>query len=76
MTINDNHVPGAVYFDANITYNPTDHVETFLTVDNLADRSPVQVASGPGIAGAPLSVNPALYDVLGRTLRLGFRFHM
>lgn len=76
MTINDNHVPGAVYFDANITYNPTDHVETFLTVDNLADRSPVQVASGPGIGGAPLSVNPALYDVLGRTLRLGFRFHL
>ena len=78
MTINDNHLPGALYFDANFTYQLPYKAETslFLTVNNLANKSPAQVAYGPNIGTAPLSVNPALYDVLGRVYRFGIRVKM
>jgi outer membrane receptor protein involved in Fe transport len=76
MTINDNGLPGALYLDSNITLKLPHDVEAFLSVDNLANKAPVQMAFGPGIGTAPLSVNPLLYDVLGRTFRLGVRFTM
>lgn len=76
MTINDNGLPGAFYLDSNITLKLPHDVEAFLSVDNLANKAPVQMAFGPGIGTAPLSVNPLLYDVLGRTFRLGVRFTM
>lgn len=76
MTINNNYVPGAIYFDTNISYDINDQFQTFLSVDNIFDRDPVQVPYGPNLGGAPLSVNPALYDILGRTFRAGLRFKM
>lgn len=76
MTINDNHLPGAIYFDTNVTVSLSDQVDGFLSVDNMLNKDPAQMAYGPGIGTAPLSVNPVLYDVLGRSFRLGFRFKM
>jgi iron complex outermembrane recepter protein len=76
QTINDNHLPGAVYFDANLTVKFGPQAETFLTVDNILNKDPVQVAYGPGLAIAPISTNPVLYDVIGRVFRLGVRFRM
>jgi iron complex outermembrane recepter protein len=76
MTINDNHLPGAIYFDTNVTVKLPRNIEAFLAIDNLANKDPAQVAFGTSIGAAPLSVNPLLYDVLGRTFRLGFRFTM
>ena len=75
-TINDNHLPGAVYFDTNITVKLPHNVETFLAIDNIANKNPASMAFGTGIGAAPLSVNPLLYDVLGRTFRVGVRFKM
>ena len=46
----------------------------YAAVDNIANRAPVQAALGPFIGAAPLGINPALYDVLGRTFRVGARF--
>jgi iron complex outermembrane receptor protein len=74
MTINDNNLPGATYFDANITIKLLKGAQAFLVVDNIANKDPAQVAFGPSIGAAPLSVNPLLYDVLGRTFRAGVRF--
>jgi iron complex outermembrane recepter protein len=76
MTINDNHLPGAIYFDANVTVKLTDQIETFLSVDNIANKDPYQMAFGTGVGVAPLSVNPVLWDVLGRAFRFGARFKM
>jgi outer membrane receptor protein involved in Fe transport len=76
QTINDNHLPGAIYFDANITVKLPHQIETFLAIDNILNKDPAQVAYGPGLAVAPLSTNPVLYDVIGRSFRLGVRFRM
>jgi outer membrane receptor protein involved in Fe transport len=76
QTINDNHIPGAIYFDVNASYQLRSGIEIYAAVDNVADKDPAQAAVGPFIGAAPLSINPALYDVLGRTFRLGVRFQM
>ena len=76
MTVNNNQVPGATYFDGNFTLKLAHGIETFLAVDNIANKDPAQVAFGTAIGAAPLSVNPLLYDVLGRTFRAGVRFKM
>lgn len=76
MTINNNHIPGAIYFDASGSVKLTPQLEAFVSVDNILNRDPEQVAFGPSVGAAPLSVNPLLYDVLGRNFRFGVRFKM
>lgn len=76
QTISENDVPGAIYFDANASYRLPAGFEIFAAVDNIANRAPAQTGAGPFVAGAPLGVNAALYDVLGRTFRAGVRFKM
>lgn len=76
MTIDDNHLPGAIYLDTNITVKLPHGIEGFLAVDNLLNRNPGTVPYGTAIGGAPLDTNPILYDVLGRTFRLGVRYRM
>lgn len=75
-TIENNFLPGALYFDASVTYKLPHQTEAFVVVDNIANTPPAMVAYGPSIDGAPISVNPSLYDVVGRTFRVGFRFKM
>jgi iron complex outermembrane receptor protein len=76
MTINNNRLPGAIYFDANVTVKVMKDVDAFFVVDNIANKDPAQVGFGPTVGAAPISINPLLYDVLGRTFRLGVRFKM
>lgn len=76
MTINDNDVSGAIYFDTNFTLKLPGGNEAYFAVDNIANKDPVQVAYGPSVGQAPISINPLLYDVLGRTFRVGLRFKM
>jgi outer membrane receptor protein involved in Fe transport len=76
MTIDNNQIPGAIYFDANVTLKLKDNVEAFLVVDNILNKDPVQIGIGPTIGGAPLSVNQSLYDTMGRVFRVGARFKM
>jgi iron complex outermembrane receptor protein len=75
-TINNNRLPGALDFDTNITVKLPHNIETFLAVDNIANKDPAQMAFGPGVGIAPLSINPVVYDVLGRVFRVGVRFKM
>jgi outer membrane receptor protein involved in Fe transport len=76
-TINNNHLPGAFYVDASAAYKlswNSAEFETFLSVQNLANRDPAIVPQGPGgLAYATTPTNPTLYDVLGRTYRAGVR---
>jgi iron complex outermembrane recepter protein len=76
MTINNNRLPGAFYLDGSVTVRFPHNIEAFFAVDNIANKDPFQMAYGPTIGTAPISVNPVLYDVVGRSFRAGFRFKM
>ncbi len=77
-TINTNHIPGTFLLDAAFTYKVYERdgreIETFLSVQNVTDKEPALVAQGPGgVAFSTPPVNPRYYDVLGRSIRVGFR---
>jgi len=81
-TINDNHIDGAFYLDASLSYrlslsSALSEMELFLVVTNVANEDPVVVAPGPGgVAYATSANNPSLYDSLGRVFRAGVRLKL
>jgi iron complex outermembrane recepter protein len=64
-TIDNNTLKGAFYVDIGATVNVLETVTVYGKVDNLFDRDPEP---------SPIFNNPALYDQVGRTFRLGARF--
>lgn len=68
-TINTNTMKGAFYFDVGGSVNLTGNITSYFKVDNLFDHDP---APSPQ-TNTGLDVNPALYDTLGRTYRVGVR---
>lgn len=68
-TVDDNTMAGAFYVDVSGSYNVTDQVSAYFRVDNLLDRDPVAAPS----TGVSPGINSLLYDVLGRTYRIGLR---
>ncbi|NWM24644.1 TonB-dependent receptor, partial [Escherichia coli] len=79
-TINDNRIKGAFYLDASFTQGfkmGGRDVQLFFNVSNLLDKDPPVVAPGPaGSAYATPATNQSIYDLLGRTFRIGARFKM
>lgn len=79
-TINNNHIAGAFYVDTTLTYKFSvvgEESEVFFNINNIFNKDPAVVASGPaGSAYATPATNQGLYDLLGRTFRLGLRFRM
>ncbi len=76
QTINDNHIPGAIYFDTNVSYRPRPDSMGLRAVDNIANRAAGSGSGGPIHWSRATRLNPALYDVLGRTFRAGARFDL
>jgi iron complex outermembrane recepter protein len=80
FTINDNHAPGGIYWDASVTkafaMGPS-RSEFFFSVHNLFDKDPgfAMNPQSTGAENAPayMGTNRTLYDVLGRTFRTGIR---
>lgn len=76
-TINDNHAPGAFYLDLYGSYKfdlGTGVLEAFANITNVGNRDPGFVPNGPsGLPYAELPTNESLYDILGRTYRVGVR---
>ncbi len=74
-TIDNNTLPGAVYFDAAFSYRfATRGIEAFFNVRNILDKDPAILPRGP--SGYPFDqflANPGLYDTVGRTYLLGVR---
>jgi iron complex outermembrane recepter protein len=69
-TIFDNSMKGAFYVDLGASYKFSDRVSIYGKVDNVGNVDPVAAPQeNPSIA-----INPALYDVLGRTYRVGLRY--
>lgn len=81
-TINDNHIDGALYFDASATYafdigQSGASGEAYISIKNLFNNDPPLTAN-PNALGAEntvgyLQTNRSLYDTLGRTFRIGLR---
>jgi outer membrane receptor protein involved in Fe transport len=68
-TIYDNHLPGATYVDVGATYQFAKESMLYFKIDNLADHGPALVPQ----TNLSIGVNPAIYDVIGRTYRAGVR---
>jgi outer membrane receptor protein involved in Fe transport len=73
QTVNDNHVPGAFYFDTSINYD-YGSAQFFFAVRNVLNTDPPIL---PSATGVPMltQTNLSLYDALGRTYRGGVRFN-
>jgi len=82
FTVNNNHIPGAVYFDIALTYTlltadeGDGSVETFFNVRNITNKDAVMVGGTGNFAADTVTTNPSLYDSHGRTYRAGIRFKM
>jgi outer membrane receptor protein involved in Fe transport len=70
-TIDRNFMKGAFYVDVGGSYNVTSSIKTYFKVDNLFDHDPEPSPQ----TNTGLDVNPALYDTVGRTYRVGVRFN-
>ena len=77
-TVNRNDIGGAWFVDFNTSYAfqvQNAKAQVFLAIRNLFNRDPVLVGNGPTGNNTPAypQTNRALFDVLGRVFRLGFR---
>ena len=70
-TIYDNKMKGATYVDFGGSYNVSKQLMVYFKIDNLADRDPEPAPQ----ANPSFAINPALYDVVGRTYRAGLRYN-
>lgn len=73
-TIDDNHVDGAFYVNAYLSYKVSRSLEAFLAVDDVANAAPPRVPPLPSFGSAQTGVNTLYYDVVGRMFRTGVRF--
>lgn len=60
-------VPAFNYFDFDARYDVNDNVRVGFSFNNITNKKP------PRVAGAPLTTDAALYDVIGRTFHLSAR---
>jgi iron complex outermembrane receptor protein len=69
-TIYDNKMKGALYVDLGGSYKFSKQLSAYFKIDNLNDRDPSPAPQ----TNASFGINPTLYDVVGRTYRLGLRY--
>jgi len=69
-TIYNNRMKGATYVDFGGSYNLSKQLVAYFKIDNLFDRDPEPAPQ----ANPSFAINPALYDVVGRTYRAGLRY--
>lgn len=70
-TISRNFMPGAFYVDVGGSYKVTSGIQAYFKVDNLFNVDPEPSPQ----TNTGLDVNPALYDTIGRTYRIGVRLN-
>jgi len=78
-TISSDYQSGAFYLDTAINYDFKGPIgsddQLYFNITNIMNKAPA--ISTQGLSGSPyvtLQTTPVLYDVLGRTFRLGLRF--
>jgi outer membrane receptor protein involved in Fe transport len=70
QTINDNHVPGIIYFNLGVTHDVTNAMQAYVQIDNLFNKDPPPMFYN-NYNTRP--VNWQLYDVIGRMITVGVR---
>lgn len=69
--INNNRIPGAIYWNLSGSYHVSPRLSIFGVVNNLFNKSPpADPTDNNG------STNPTYYDVIGTMIRLGVRYRM
>ncbi|WP_414902388.1 TonB-dependent receptor plug domain-containing protein [Sphingomonas flavalba] len=79
VTVKDNHVKAAYYTDLTLTqdfHDFTGKPSLFFAVDNLFNQAPRVSPLILGPVHINVGTNGSLYDVLGRTFRVGLRFNL
>jgi iron complex outermembrane receptor protein len=71
-TISNNVMKGAFYLDIGGGYNLDSKMQVYFKIDNVNNAAP---APDPNSIPNNYGFNPALYDVIGRMYRLGFRYN-
>ena len=66
-TINFNHMPGAIYWDAGAQFNVIEKGQLYIKVNNIANLLPPPAGS---------LFNGQIYDVIGRMYFIGFRLRL
>ena len=66
-SINNNHVDSASYFNLAATYKIMKSLQLFARIDNVFNKAP------PIAPSAGSATNPALFDTLGTTYKVGVR---
>ena len=66
-TINYNHMPGAIYWDAGAAFNVMEKGQLYVKVNNIANLLPPPSESG---------YNGTIYDVIGRMYYVGVRLRL
>jgi iron complex outermembrane receptor protein len=76
-TINNNHMAGAFYIDASISYDFNENGQLFFAVTNLTNLAPEPFVGISNPAGFfQPAINSVLYDPVGRSFRAGVKFKM
>jgi iron complex outermembrane recepter protein len=74
VQVDDNSVPAVAYLDLRGTYQWNDALQFYVSVDNTLDTPPPNIASYSVSNNGLSTVNPSIYDVLGRMYHAGLRF--
>lgn len=77
-TINDNHIPGATYFDASVSFKVKAYGhdgDLTLVAQNMFNKQPASVGNGPDGNNTPAyaQTNRQLFDLIGRVFRVSAR---
>jgi iron complex outermembrane receptor protein len=82
ITVSNNHIPGAIYWDFATSYEiftaeeGNGNVEAFLNIKNITNKDAVMVGGTGNFDADTVTTNPSNYDSHGRTFRVGLRFRM
>jgi iron complex outermembrane receptor protein len=66
-TVNYNHMPGAIYWDAGAQFNVMGNGQLYVKVNNIANLLPPPSGGG---------YNGTIYDIIGRMYFIGVRYHL
>ncbi len=76
VQIDNNDIPQVAYLDLRGTYRWNENLQFYMAVDNLLDTPPPQIVGFSPSNNAYSTVNPSVYDVLGRMWHGGIRFNL
>lgn len=74
--VDNNNIPAVSYLDLRMSYEINGAIQLYATMDNILDKAPPNVAVTPTLGSAAYyttATRPDIYDVIGRSFRLGVR---